>query len=133
MTSSPDHSLLTNTENRLHALIDRGFQFIHPTDAAGQVIAVVGIRVHDNVVDVVRLNAEDDVLATRMPGTEPDILAPSTVLWQSTGAAPRVLDDLLALPDDRTPSAANADELVDTSGCWVPVRAGTSAWVTSRS
>lgn len=133
MTSSPETGRLTGTESSLRALVDRGFQFIHPTDATGHVIAVVGIRVHDNLVDVVRLNAEHDVVATRMPGSEPDILAPATVLWHSCGTAQRVLGELLALPDGRTPGAGDDDELADASGCWVPVRAGTATWIPAQS
>lgn len=132
MTSSVDVFRAADTEQKLRALVDKGFQFVHPRDAAGEVVAVVGIRVHDTVVDVIRLNAESDVVATRMPGTEADILAPATVLWQTTGTADHALDALLALADDDH-AAADARDQHETGGCWVPVRPGTSAWMAART
>ncbi|MGH3449407.1 MAG: hypothetical protein ACRDQW_01525 [Haloechinothrix sp.] len=125
----PNPGQLDGTEARLRQLIDRGYQFIHPTDAFGGVVAVVGVRVHNNVVDVVQLNAEDDVIATRMPGDEADILAPSTVLWRLTGGVEHVLDAMLALPDDHTPGAKGAGDRAAVTGCWVPTRTSASTWV----
>lgn len=119
---------ITDIESGLRKLISRGYQFVHPCDANGEVMAVVGVRVHDNVVDVVRLNAEDDVVATRMPGTEEDILAPEKWLWQSAGDAATVLTALLALPDERTPGSLYLPE-TSSKGCWVPGRGGTSKWL----
>lgn len=119
---------ITDIESGLRELIRRGYQFVHPCDANGEVMAVVGVRVHDNVVDVVRLNAEDDVVATRMPGTEEDILAPEKWLWQSAGDAATVLTALLALPDERTPGSLYLPE-TSSKGCWVPGRGGTSKWL----
>lgn len=119
---------ITDIESGLQELIHRGYQFVHPCDANGEVTAVVGVRVHDNVVDVVRLNAEDDVVATRMPGTEEDILEPEVWLWQTTGDAATVLTELLALPDERTPGTLFLPETA-SKGCWVPGRGGTSKWL----
>ncbi|RSM66705.1 hypothetical protein DMH03_06295 [Amycolatopsis sp. WAC 01376] len=119
---------ITDIESGLQELIHRGYQFVHPCDANGEVMAVVGVRVHDNVVDVVRLNAEDDVVATRMPGTEEDILEPAVWLWRSAGDAATVLTALLALPDERTPGALFLPETA-AKGCWVPGRGGTSKWL----
>ncbi|WP_116204925.1 hypothetical protein [Amycolatopsis circi] len=114
-------------EQGLQRLIDRGYQFVHPTNESGEVQAVVGVRVHDNVVDVVRLNAEDDVEATRLPGSEQNIFAPASTLWRSRGEASQVLGEVLALPE-RPPAtpAAPAD------GCWVPGRGGRSKWLAAR-
>src|SRR5690606_5150569 len=78
MTSSaeePEYS------TQLRQLVARGFRFVHPTDASGQLAAVVGVRVHDGVIDVVRLEAEDDVSAMRIPADEDDVMAPRRVLW----------------------------------------------------
>lgn len=125
MTSSPEDSEAGDSELRLRALVERGFRFVHPTDADGELAAVVGVRVHDNVVDVVKLRDEDDVLAMRMPGSEADILSPRRTLWQSTGHVSDVLDEVLALPDE-----VAADE-PGANGCWVPVRPGASKWVTA--
>ncbi|MBA0127515.1 hypothetical protein H0B56_18375 [Haloechinothrix sp. YIM 98757] len=118
-------------EERLHELISRGYQFVHPTDAEGAVVAVVGVRVHDDVVDVVKLHAENDVHAVRMPGDEADIMAPDTVLWQSTGTVHEVLDKLIALPDEYPSGALASSGASAVNGCWVPVGTGTSTWLRS--
>lgn len=93
-----------STEDQLIALRLRGFQFIDPRDDGGEVVAVVGVRAHDNVIDVVQLHGEDHAIASRMPCDE-DILAPRMVFWQQEGPAYDVLGSLLALPDDRTPGS----------------------------
>jgi hypothetical protein len=94
----------TSTEEQILELRRRGFQFIHPRDGDGEIVALVGVRAHHNVIDVVRLHAEDDVVASRVP-SDADILAPATVFWQQVGSACDVLSGLLALPDDRTPGS----------------------------
>ncbi|GAB3140783.1 hypothetical protein [Amycolatopsis sp. NPDC004378] len=86
-------------ESGLQELVARGYQFVHPADERGEVLAVVGVRVHDDVVDVVRLNAEDDVVATRMPGTEENIFEPERWLWRRRGEGAQVLTEILSLPD----------------------------------
>jgi hypothetical protein len=68
------------------------------------VLAVVGVRAHHNVIDVVRLHSEDDAIASRVPSDE-NILAPTRVFWRQQGPAHEVLGELLALPDDRTPGS----------------------------
>lgn len=125
MTSSREKPEDRDSEARLRALVERGFRFVHPTDADGELAAVVGVRVHDNVVDVVKLHDEDDVLAMRIPGSEADVLSPRRTLWQSTGYVCDVLDEVLALPDE---AAAGGQ---DANGCWVPVRPGSAKWVTA--
>ncbi|WP_236791522.1 hypothetical protein [Amycolatopsis sp. GM8] len=87
-------------ETRLMDLIGRGYRFIHPRDPDGTVIAVVGVRPHGTVIDILRLDAENDATALRVPADEQDLLTPSRTLWQCRGAADEVLDELLALPDD---------------------------------
>lgn len=111
------------TQERLHELITRGFQFLHPTAADGSIQAVVGVRVHDDVIDLVQLHAENDVSATRMPVDEADIMAPKTVLWQIQGQVADVLDEVLSLPDGPNPAADGA------AGCWVPVKPGEARWL----
>jgi hypothetical protein len=98
MTSSVDTA---RAEVRLLELIARGFQFLHPTDARGELTAVVGVRAHNNVIDVVRLHTEDDAVATRMPADEHNVLAPTRFSWRRRGPACSVLEELLELPDDR--------------------------------
>lgn len=116
-------------EARLAELITLGYQFVHPTDSGGDIVAIVGVRAHDGVVDVVKLHAENDVQAARMPGDEADIMAPATVLWQETGSVRHVLDELLALPDQRGSHALAGVATRESSGCWVPVRTGSSTWL----
>ncbi|MGQ0839798.1 MAG: DUF397 domain-containing protein [Actinokineospora sp.] len=119
-----------DTAAYLRRLVERGFEFLHPRDATGEIAAVVGVRAHDNVIDVVRLHAENDVTASRLPGDAPDVLNPRAVLWQRTGWATTVLRDLLDLPDDRTPGALGRP-LAETSanGCWVPTDPGRAKWL----
>ena len=90
---------VSDIEAGLREMLARGYQFVHPADETGEVVAVVGVRVHDDVVDVVRLNSEDDVVATRMPGTEDNIFEPEHWLWRRRGDGATVLSEILALPD----------------------------------
>lgn len=89
-----------SVETRLINLIDRGYRFLHPRDDEGAVVAVVGVRPHGAVIDILRLDAENDATAVRVPADEQDPLTPSRTLWRCHGAAGEVLDELLALPDD---------------------------------
>jgi hypothetical protein len=99
MTSSRDAA--RSVTIRLNALILRGFQFLYPRDDKGELAAVVGVRAHDNVIDIVRLHDENDAVATRMPADEANVLVPTRYSWQRTGPACRVIEELLELPDDR--------------------------------
>lgn len=124
MTCSPDWA--EATEQRLRELIALGYKFVHPTGPDGALRAVVGVRVHDTVIDVVRLHAENDVIATRIPAGEVDILAPRKVLWEASGHVRTVLDELLSLPEENADGAAAGST---ANGCWVPVRPGASKWI----
>lgn len=130
MTSSPEPAAST-TDSLLHELIARGFQFLHPCNGDGEVVAIVGVRAHHDVVDVLRLHSEDEAIATRIPGDEENILEPSRMSWQSTGAAQQVLRELLALPDERTPgmAAPQHQSSLTVRGCWVPGGAGRAKWL----
>lgn len=110
----------------LQALMARGFTFAHTYGAAGEVVTVVGVRAHHDVIDIVQLYGERDTTAVRIPGTEPDILFPRTVLWRSSGVACEVIGALLALADPRPDTVDST-----THGCWLPTRPGRSAWVPS--
>lgn len=101
MTSSVETE--SGSDVRLRRLMAKGFQFMQSTDSRGELQALVGVRGHDNVIDVVRLESEDHVTATRMPSSEENVLTPSTVWWQSSGEVCEVVDQLLELPDDHTP------------------------------
>lgn len=91
-----------------------GYRFVHPRDDGGNVVAVVGVRAHNTVVDVVRIDGEDDVTAVRMPGDEEDVLDPSNALWQQSGTVGEVVADVLTLADEDY--AASTDPL---TGCWI--------------
>lgn len=129
MTSSAEATSLEAVECRLHKLIALGFQFAHPTDNMGAVVEILGVRVHDTVVDVVKLQGENEVLAMRIPGDEVDILSPARTLWQSSGFVCDVLDELLALPDEAGSDVTSAR----IGGVWLPGRPGTAKWVTASS
>ena len=128
MTCSAD---FPTAESQLLALVERGFRFLHPTAGGGKVLAVVGVRAHDDVVDVIWLYGETDARAVRMSGDEPDVLAPASTMWESVGPASTVLAELLSLPDDRLPGAPEPLVVKQrrAGGCWIPVRSGTSRWV----
>ncbi|MFF5985566.1 hypothetical protein [Prauserella flavalba] len=116
----------TTVEDVLGELIERGYRFVHPRNEQGEIITVVGVRAHGTVIDIVRLDAEDDVLAMRMPGDEQNILAPETILWKRSGAMHTVVADLLRLADDDFAPRAESE----TRGCWVPSgRAGRAKWL----
>ena len=91
--------------DQLRGLVTSGFQFLHPCGGDGEVVAVVGIRAHDQVVDVIQVRTEADAVATRVPGYEVNLLAPTDVLWQRTGTTSTVLAELLTLPDAHTPAS----------------------------
>lgn len=126
MTCSPElaHS---EVEATLGRLIARGYRFVHPRDADGELVTVVGVRMHETVVDVVRLDAEDDVTATRMPYDEPNILEPKQILWRRNGDMDSVVDELLELPDDEY--AEPAPSYRTGKGCWVPNGSGRAKWL----
>ncbi len=137
-TETPVERTSADTDVRLRELIARGFQFIHAHDEHGELVSVVGVRAHHNVIDVVQLRGEDDVVAARMPGDEQDVLAPSRVAWQTVGEASSVLDDLLGLPDELAlrPTIGADDTLTPADsmrGCWVPIGPGHAKWLPAES
>ncbi|MCE7011192.1 hypothetical protein LWC34_51560 [Kibdelosporangium philippinense] len=115
------------TEDRLRQLIERGFKFVHPRDESGDITAIVGVRPHDNVIDVVQLRTEDDAVALRLAGDTKDVLAPEKHSWRSAGPAPRVLDELLNLPDVIAETAVPAQST--SNGCWIHTDKNRAKWV----
>ncbi|TDV53811.1 hypothetical protein CLV71_104279 [Actinophytocola oryzae] len=87
---------------QLCALVRRGFRFVDPRNEHGDVMAVVGVRAHDDVIDVVEILGEDEAVATRMPPDQ-DVLAPRRIHWREQGPASVVLARLLLLADDHVP------------------------------
>lgn len=78
----------------------RALHFEFATDHAldGSIEALVGVRVHDGVIDIFELYGEDEATATRLPDSEPNIMLAKTVLWHTRGTVYEVIDALLALP-----------------------------------
>jgi hypothetical protein len=131
ITGKTEAGEITDLETGLRELVARGYQFVHPRDNQGEVLEIVGIRVHDNVVDVVRLNAEDDVIAMRMPGDEDNILSPGRVLWQLAGPVVEVLKQILGLPENHTPGSILTPESASAKGCWVSSGRGDAKWLSA--
>jgi hypothetical protein len=113
----------------LRALVAKGFQFVHPRDSAGSVVAITGVRAHHRVVDVVQIYGETDVDAVRIPGDEVDILFPRTVLWRNSGRASDVINSVLNLPDPEPDSDTSSGR----NGCWVQTKPGWSTWLAATS
>jgi hypothetical protein len=95
----PSVQPVSTIDDRLVALRAAGFHFATDHDTDGGIVALIGVRAHHGVVDIVWIRGEDDADAARVPGDESNVLAPETVLWRAGGPTDRVLDDLLALPD----------------------------------
>ncbi|MEY8043314.1 hypothetical protein [Saccharopolyspora cebuensis] len=84
--------------NGLQALVATGFQFAHPRDDAGELVAVLGLRVHRRgTIDVLQLFAEDDAEAARVSADEHDVLSPRRPLWRTSGRALDVIHEMLHL------------------------------------
>src|SRR5437588_11384892 len=93
-------------DEHLLGLRSRGFTFAANRDEDGNIDSLVAVRVHHDLIDIVELYGEDDVRAMRMPGTEPDVMHPRTVLWRASGPAHRVLEALLGLADPEIDASA---------------------------
>lgn len=119
----------TDITDKLNALIEKGFHFVHPRNAAGEVVAVVGVRIHHDVVDLVRVHAEDDAIATRAPANEANVLMPESLLWEHQGEAADVIDQMLRLPDQL--HNAQRPGRRATNGCWVADGRGRQQWLTA--
>lgn len=91
-----------SVDAQLRALVGRGFRFVDPRDEHGDVLAVVGVRAHDDVIDVIEIHGEDEAVATRMPPDQ-DVLDPRRIYWREQGPASVVLARLLFLADDHVP------------------------------
>jgi hypothetical protein len=100
--SSTGTAAESSVDAQLRALVRRGFQFVDPRDEHGDVLAVVGVRAHDDVIDVIELHGEDNTIATRMPPDQ-DVLAPRRIYWREQGPASVVMSKLLFLADDHVP------------------------------
>jgi hypothetical protein len=92
---------------RLIAMRALGFRFGTSRDAAGLVVALVGARAHQGVIDIVQLYGEQDADATRISCHEPNILFPRAVFWRTSGSASQVIDELLGLAE---PAPGSGDQ-----------------------
>ncbi len=101
----------------LQGLTACGFEFAHPRDAGGALVAVVGLRVLDEVIDVIKLFDEEDAEALRVPSDEADILFPGRVLWRAAGTSDEVIEEVLAL------DAASTRHHMQPTGYWPPAPA----------
>jgi hypothetical protein len=118
---------MNHIDEGLKKLIARGFQFLHPRDADGAVVTIVGLRAHNDVVDLVHLYSERDAQACRVPVDEPDVFAPNSVYWRHSGTADEVIAAVLELADPLSEMEAAAAEAA--KGCWVPVGPGHAKWL----
>lgn len=125
LDSEPDTAAQRDADAALNRLIAAGYRFVHPRDAQGEIVAVVGVRAHDTVIDVVRIDGEDEVTATRMPGNEDDVLQPSEPLWQQVGMLSEVVSLLLALADDDHATT----QVERSTGCWLSTSPGRNAFL----
>lgn len=122
---------MTEIDKELRELMARGYQFLHPRNGEGGVVSVLGFLAHHDVIDLVQIYGEDDTVAMRMHGGEPDMLAPHEVLWRRSGPATEVIKAILALPDPEPELPAPTERPV--GGLWVPVRPGQAKWVAARA
>ncbi|KAA5824674.1 hypothetical protein ABT337_31760 [Saccharopolyspora hirsuta] len=96
MTSSAEDQ----SSIRLRKLVARGFRLMPPVrDADGELMALIYVRPHGDIVDVVELRGEDDVRAARVSQEQGLTANPATAEWHTAGAACEVLDQVLALPE----------------------------------
>jgi hypothetical protein len=103
--SSPD---VDDLDEQLRALMARGFSFAHPClPGSDDIVAVVGVRAHHDVIDIVQLLGEHNADAARIPSDEPNVLFPRRVMWRATGPAHEVLKRILDL-DDNGPTTTDA-------------------------
>lgn len=111
---SSGYTGVNNIDEALHALITRGFRFRHVTDAAGELVAVVGSFPWSRFVDRVHLYDEDSAIAARVVSA-----LPHAVVWSYTGTALSTMVALLELPGPYEPHAPRTMKPAP-SGLWLP-------------
>jgi hypothetical protein len=85
---------------RLRQLVARGFRLMPPVrDTDGELMALIYVRPHGDIVDVVELRGEDDVRAARVSCDESNRDDLTSTHWLTAGSACDVLDQVLALPE----------------------------------
>lgn len=85
---------------RLRQLVLRGFQLMPPVrDGTGELEALIYVRPHGDVIDIVEVLAEDHVRAARVPRRGEIRTDDSAAYWRITGDVIEVVDQVLALPE----------------------------------
>ncbi|RRO17580.1 hypothetical protein EIL87_09840 [Saccharopolyspora rhizosphaerae] len=84
----------------LRKLVLRGFQLMPPVrDGAGELEALIYVRPHGDVIDIVEVLAEDTVRAARVPRRGEIRTDTHAAYWRITGGVIDVVDQVLALPE----------------------------------
>jgi hypothetical protein len=65
------------------------FYFARIRDNCGTVVALVGVRVHHGMIDVVQFYGEHEADAVRILSTAENFVLPFDVLWSTSGRPPR--------------------------------------------
>ncbi|MEV0084309.1 MULTISPECIES: hypothetical protein [Saccharopolyspora] len=100
MTSSVEVEDQDASSIRLRKLVARGFRLMPPVrDTDGELMALIYVRPHADIVDVVELRGEDDVRAARVSRGADFRDDRAEAQWRTAGSACDVLDQVLALPE----------------------------------
>lgn len=84
----------------LRQLVLRGFQLMPPVrDGTGELEALIYVRPHGDVIDIVEVLAEDNVRAARVPRRGEIRTDDNAAYWRTSGAVIDVVDQVLALPE----------------------------------
>ncbi|TDC88997.1 hypothetical protein E1161_22525 [Saccharopolyspora aridisoli] len=83
----------------LRQLVLRGFQLMPPVrDGTGELEALIYVRPHGDVIDIVEVLAEDHVRAARVPRRGEIRTDDNEACWRTTGTVVDVVDQVLSLP-----------------------------------
>jgi hypothetical protein len=93
------HEQAVEIFQRLRHLRALAFYFARTRDDAGELVALVGIRMHHGVIDIIQIYSEYDAAAIRLPSTVLEDRRPDPPLWSASGPPEDVIDTLLGLPD----------------------------------
>ncbi|MEV4645431.1 hypothetical protein [Saccharopolyspora sp. NPDC049357] len=84
----------------LRQLVLRGFQLMPPVrDGTGELEALIYVRPHGDVIDIVEVLAEDHVRAARVPRRGEIRTDDNAAYWRTNGNVVDVVDQVLALPE----------------------------------
>ncbi|MBB5156628.1 hypothetical protein [Saccharopolyspora phatthalungensis] len=98
MTSSAETH--HDSSKRLRQLVARGFRLMPPVrDKDGELMALIYVRPHGDIIDIVELRGEDDVRAARVPRDDRIRDDRASTHWRTAGSVCEVLDQVLALPE----------------------------------